>query len=295
MTYRRVRSAFTVIELLVVIAIVAILMGLLLSAVQRVRAAAVRTKCANNLKQLGLALHNGHDAQRRLPPGCSYENGASPQPHMSWLARMLPYVEQEAMWRESLQAYSQNTFFETPPHFPILKRVVPTFVCPSDNRSEAPWDFIVFQVAFTDYLGVWGTDHTQRDGVLYLDSRVRLTDITDGTSNTLMIGERPPSADNKLGWWYAGWGQSKDGSAEMLLGVRELNDHPRYTDCSHGPYHFTAGKPTNNCDLFHFWSYHPGGANFAFADGSVRFLSYSADSVFPALSTRAGGEVVQIP
>src|SRR5207253_1385089 len=114
------------------------------------------------------------------------------------------------------------------------------------------------------------------DGVLYLDSHVRWADITDGTSNTLLVGERPPSSDHRYGWWYAGWGQLKTGSAEMVLGVKELRDDPKYEACSPGPYTFQAGGGGNDCDTFHFWSLHLGtGANFLFADGSVRFLHYS--------------------
>jgi prepilin-type N-terminal cleavage/methylation domain-containing protein/prepilin-type processing-associated H-X9-DG protein len=290
------RRGFTLLELLVVITIIGVLMGLLMSAVQRVRAAAARAKCANNLRQLGLALHNYHDTTSLLPPGCSFRNESDPHPHMSWLTRLLPYLEQEALWRDALTAFSVERFFLTPPHHANLVRVLSTFVCPTDGRAAEPWDFGSVRIAFTDYLGVWGTDRLQRDGVLFLDSRVRLTDIRDGTSSTLIIGERPPSADHGLGWWYAGWGQGKDGSAEMILGVRERNDHPRYSDCPPGPYHFTRPRSNNDlCATFHFWSHHPGGANFAFADGSVHFLSYSADRILPALATRAGGEAVQWP
>ena len=131
--------------------------------------------------------------------------------------------------------------------------------------------------------------------MLFLDSAVRLTDISDGTSNTIAIGERPPSADLYFGWWYAGVGQLGNGDADTHLGVRGLNERVAGSTCPVGSYHFAAGRVRDQCDMFHFWSLHPGGANFAFADGSVRFLSYSADSVMPALSTRAGGETASVP
>jgi prepilin-type processing-associated H-X9-DG protein len=293
---RNPRKAITLLELMVALAIIAILTGLLLPAVQKVRTAAATVRCKNNIKQLALAAHNYHDAHEGFPAGCSYQNGSSLQPHMSWLNRLLPYLEQEAIWQRSLIAFSQDRFFETPPHFPNLERVVTLLVCPSDSSARSAFDFRVFRVAFTDYLRVWGTDHRQMDGVFYLDSATRLSDITDGTTNTLMIGERPPSSDHNLGWWYAGWGQSKDGSADMILGVRELIDSDRYRrKCPAGPYRFGPGTDSNVCDAFHFWSRHPGGANFAFCDGSVRFLTYGANSIMPALATRAGGEVVEIP
>src|SRR5262249_51159207 len=124
----------------------------------------------------------------------------------------------------------------------------------------------------------------------------RLADIHDGISNTLLAGERPPSADHNLGWWYAGWGQNRDGSAESVLGVNEMNTYS-WTQgrCPPGPYEFQPGAVNNMCDAFHFWSLHSGGANFVLCDGSVHFLTYSAAPVMPALATRAGGEVVTIP
>ena len=140
-----------------------------------------------------------------------------------------------------------------------------------------------------------GTDYTSTTGVLYRDSRVRLTDITDGASNTIAVGERPPSADYWYGWWYAGFGQNGTGGLDSLLGARELNAGGNYTYmCAPGPFHFQSGRFDDQCSAFHFWSPHTGGANFLFADGSVRFLSYSADKILPALATRAGGEVVDL-
>jgi prepilin-type processing-associated H-X9-DG protein len=99
-----------------------------------------------------------------------------------------------------------------------------------------------------------------------------------------------------LGWWYAGWGQDKDGEADAVLGIRTKNKRsPWGRSCPIGPYHYTAGRFDNQCDAFHFWSPHPGGANFLFVDGSVRFLRYEADPILPALATRAGGESVAVP
>ena len=152
------------------------------------------------------------------------------------------------------------------------------------------------QVAFSSYLGLGGSDLRSADGVVYCNSNVRLADIRDGLSSTLLAGERPPSADLFFGWWYAGYGQRGTGSTDMTLGVREVNVRgPRFSGCAPGPYHFARGQLSNQCDQFHFWSLHAGGANFAFCDGSVRFLGYAADSVLPALATRAGGEVAVIP
>lgn len=146
----------------------------------------------------------------------------------------------------------------------------------------------------TSYLGVLGRNGFRNDGALFADSKVTFADIRDGQSNTILIGERPPSSDFRIGWWYRGWGASKDGIGEMILGVRERNFSADYKACPPGPYSFVRGDLKNPCDTFHFWSLHPGGANFAFADGSVRFLSYSADAILPALSTCAGGESAAI-
>ncbi len=111
-----------------------------------------------------------------------------------------------------------------------------------------------------------------------------------------MVGERPPSGDLWEGWWYAGYGCDGAGRDDMLLGVRDSGAGCIYSlfDCPRKPAGFRRGRIENNCDALHFWSLHSGGANFAFCDGSVRFLSYSADSILPALATRAGGEAVSI-
>jgi prepilin-type N-terminal cleavage/methylation domain-containing protein/prepilin-type processing-associated H-X9-DG protein len=286
------RTGVTLMELLLVIGILGILAALLVPAIQRARETANRTACLNNLKQLGLALHAYHDSAAVLPPGLDGPQG--PAPFVSWNARILPHLEQEQLWREIVQAYADDEDFrDIPPHV-HRSTVVKTFSCPSDPRTLQPSTLLdPLKVAFTAYLGVEGTNQYTRDGMLFMDSRIRLADVTDGTSNTLLVGERPPSANQVFGWWYAGWGQSKDGSAEMVLGASEMN--VREPTCAPGPYRFGPGSFGNQCDTFHFWSGHVGGANFLFADASARFLSYSASSVLPALATRAAGEAVSIP
>jgi prepilin-type processing-associated H-X9-DG protein len=130
-----------------------------------------------------------------------------------------------------------------------------------------------------------------------MDSKVRFADVTDGLSNTLLLGERPPSFDLVFGWWYAGTGQDWNGSAEMILGVREPNYglRPDYPACPKKTYEFGPGRFAEPCDVYHYWSPHPGGAMFAAVDGSVRFMRYDANAVMPKLATRAGGETERLP
>jgi prepilin-type N-terminal cleavage/methylation domain-containing protein/prepilin-type processing-associated H-X9-DG protein len=264
------RRGFTLIELLVVIAILAVLIGLLLPAVQKVRDAAARAACANNLRQIGVGLHAYHGTHGRLPPGVSYRDRNDPYPFMSWLTRILPYVEQSSLWEQAEKAYAQDRWFQNNPPHTGLATVVPLYSCPTDSRtSQVGLAGGRLPVAFTSYLGVEGRDQYRLDGVLYLDSTIRLTDVTDGTSTTLMVGERPPSADLIFGWWYAGEGQAQEGSADVVLGVREKNFRfvPR---CPAGSSAFGPGRVSNQCDALHFWSPHlGGGANFLFADGAV--------------------------
>jgi prepilin-type N-terminal cleavage/methylation domain-containing protein/prepilin-type processing-associated H-X9-DG protein len=297
-----VRQGLSLVELLVVIGIVAILVGLTASGVQKVRATAARARCADQMRQAALGLHSYHATRSSLPPGWTSAVGPDRYADLGWTARVLPHVEQQALWQEVEGAFrtAPSASMWEQPHARILGTPVRLFACPADGRAssaQAPFDNGI-PVAFTSYLGI--SDHRpfRYTGVLFPDSAVRLTDITDGTSNTLMLGERPPSADLRFGWWYRATGQTEDGSGEMILSVRETN---RYgvsqgeVRCPSGPYPFSPGRFDNQCDMFHFWSLHAGGAHFAFADGSVRFLRYSVDEIMPALATRAGGEAVTLP
>ncbi len=287
MTHRN--RGVTLIELLVVIAILAILIGLILAAIQNARAASQRASCTNNLRQLGLALHQSHNIAGSFPPGLRVWN--DPYPFASWITRILPLLENEPAWMEAVADYSQQPNFVGPPPHRNLARLMPIVLCPAGQKQIGTTDENI-TAAFTYYLGVSGGVGGATNGVLFLNSAIRFADITDGTSQTLLIGERPPSPDNFFGWWYAGVGQYLDGSADYVLAADEINRTYRAPTCPKGPYAYQPGNPNDMCDTFHFWSFHSGGANFVFADGSTRFLSYPANPILPALATRAGGEIV---
>jgi prepilin-type processing-associated H-X9-DG protein len=216
-------------------------------------------------------------------------------PWSGWSLSLLPYLEQSALFANAQAAYRLNRNpFLNPPHTG-LATVVSIYICPSDPNAAFPRQGQRSRVvaAFTDYLGVSGKNYSTKDGVLFQDSHIRFADITDGTSNTLLAGERPPSSDFDFGWWYAGIGQKRTGSADMILGVQEVNLQPvTPTSCGPGASSYSPGRIGSPCNMFHFWSYHPGGANFLFADGSVHFLPYSVAPIMVPLATRAGGEVI---
>jgi prepilin-type N-terminal cleavage/methylation domain-containing protein/prepilin-type processing-associated H-X9-DG protein len=282
------RKGFTLIELLVVIAIIAILIALLVPAVQKVRAAAARAQCTNNLKQIGLALHAFHDSKKRFPSGIMVAIGPGsgsggitmppakcpPPPETgkwgSWLTYILPYVEQGALYGQ-LDLSGREYPYCTGPTSPGAT-VVPIYICPSDY---VPKTTITYTTSY--YFGVnsyfanagtkaWPVASASFNGVMYYNSSVKIGQITDGTSNTLLAGERyskdPDLQDSDLAD-VRGWAWTNYNSGEDHLG--DVSYPMNSQKAVIGP---DARK--NN-----FGSGHADGANFVLCDGSVRFFSTS--------------------
>jgi prepilin-type processing-associated H-X9-DG protein len=281
------RVAFSLVELLIVIGLIGLLLALLLPAVQRVRQSAARLQCANNLKQIGIGLHHFHDMHGRLPP-LPTKKGSPGDPNalLSWRVLILPQVDQYSLWLTSFEACRIDpSASKNPPHVG-LSTVVPIYVCPSDSRLLSPLlDPSGHTLAYSSYLGVAGA-RLAADGVLGPVPGIRLADIIDGTSQTLMVGERPPPEALESGSWYT------NTYPDDTITVEGQNIPNQVCN---PPFHFGPGQLSNPCDQFHFWSLHPSGANFLFADGSVHFITYDAAPIIPALATRNGGEVVALP
>ena len=300
------RSAFTLVELLVVIAIIGVLIGLLLPAVQAARESARRTQCINNLKQLGLALHNFHDVNGTFPytTNCKFNSDRA-----TWAALSMAYYEQPY----SSQQLSPFGIRNSAPPSEGIGFPVKVLVCPSDGRS-----FTAGRYGVTSYMGVtaintahwdvFGTPprSTSFEGVLVrrtyyrqmprTDANMemdhpatRIAQVTDGLSNTVVVGERPPFPRDDWGVWAYEHLDSTLGVANTFFVY--TRDHLN-NFCPVGPQFFQRGIQINPCDMHHFWSNHPGGGNWLMGDGSVRFFAYAAGPrIMPQLATKGGGEV----
>jgi prepilin-type N-terminal cleavage/methylation domain-containing protein/prepilin-type processing-associated H-X9-DG protein len=310
------RRGFTLIELLVVIAIIAILIGLLLPAVQKVRDAAARIRCQNNIKQLGLAMHAFHDQNQVFPPGlgalgdnmgpgapnASFQTSPPNLRFASWHTWLLPFIEQDAFFR-AIETQSAAISF-------LPGKKVTMFGCPTDPEAGAA--FSQYRLT-TSYFGVRGINRsvygtsgfdTAAEGILYWRSKVRITDVIDGTSNTLMIGEHPASQDGgSWGWWYTSVTENWPSTwwpDDVVWGVNSSSSKfgwsgaPDNMSCPTPAFYRQPFHTKNLCNYDTFWSFHSGGATFAFGDGSVRFVPYSARSVMNALATRNGGETASL-
>jgi prepilin-type N-terminal cleavage/methylation domain-containing protein len=363
MTRYATRRGFTLIELLVVIAIIAILIGLLLPAVQKVREAANRAHCTNNLKQLALALSAFENEYGCYPPGIGAVgdaniqkpssprltvvssrtiNGPGPTPPMrvaSWHTWILPYTEYGALFKKMPR--TDNPLPGFPDWDPVKQwgavSEVKLFLCPSDPRST---EVFGSYRPLTDYAGVSGSSVSNSaggssgnrtcDGILHFRARTRVSDIIDGASQTAIVVERPYDA-NPIGTW--GWWNTTISTfpnfddwydEDVLVGGAEHEDQtgeaanctslpywpaaapnnvPKYD--KPGPVSANYGGPTittslgtigNNCDHNRIWSFHFGGAQWAMADGSVRFIPYQTNNnarlILRALCTKNGGEAI---
>src|SRR5262245_31238431 len=312
------RRAFTLIELLVVIAIIAILIGLLLPAVQKVRAAANRMVCTNHLRQIALAAHNYHDTRDKFPTGAHIPDlvGDRPTGGTNLWIEMLPFIEQDNLHKNWDPYDNRNNVAA---NWEAAKpQVIKLLICPSDALSQTvvevksapispPWSVGFY--GLSSYGGNGGTlslpADMHRDGIFWIDSIVRLVDLIDGdgSGNTFLFGERyhhdpefdvrrfvvspapvpPPLAEHGKCFFVA--------SAGVIPNITLSASAPiNYRVPPGGDLSTVASR------IGAFGSGHPGGANFAFADGSVRFLSENtALPMLRAFSTRAGGEVATLP
>ncbi len=295
------RVAFTLVEVLVVIAIIAILVGLLLPAVQQARSSAQRTQCANNLKQIGLACHNSHDLKGRFPPGYTasgpYVDGdMDTAPGWGWGSYLLPFLEQETV-------FNQIDFSKPIQSSAAAQTVVAAFLCPSDPVPAGPFELTgvtfapVCQAGPSSYAASCGPDASDVAdptglGVFYRNSATRLLDITDGTGQTVMIGDR--SWSQTRGTW-AGAPAGAVTRAGPLNPWQTATYFPPALVLVHN--NWINIRTDSDGGLDDFSSNHPGGVNLLFADGSVRFHANVTEDGprhldFQAMGTRGGGEVV---
>ena len=298
---RTSRTGFTLIELLVVIAIIAILIALLVPAVQKVRESAARLQCVNNLKQMGLAMHGYHGAMKVFPPGYSasgaYVNGATDTtPGWGWGTYILPYLDQSPL-------YSQFDLTQPVQNYPGIQAMLAVYLCPSDIMppsafavTDASWNQICL-AGPTSYAACCGanvsTTGATGNGVFYRNSTVTINQISDGTSNTILVEER--CFANVQGVWSGAinGGYCNQGLYNQAAVAGKLGQGAGDLVLIHaGTINSASGRNLDDCN-----SKHTGGANFLMADGSVHFF-HSVQSGSPdqttlnAMGTIAGGETV---
>jgi len=299
---RKLRG-FTLVELLVVIAIIGVLVALLLPAVQSAREAARRTQCANNLKQMGIGLHNYHDTFQKLPFGWS-DRGAG------WTTMLLPYIEQQNLWSTLKFNESDNWDSANTDNQRACGTFINTFRCPSmgvvprhvDNQSipgRVPTSYrgVASSTADSDDTSTSvkkrSLEMLDMEGLFFCCSHVRLAEITDGSSNTLMIGESRwetfTQDGNQMDFWYIGSPQVDPCNCRTGEGATEQSEFCGSTGV---PFNARAiPSTTGYVKELSFTSLHPNGAQFCLADGSVRFVTFSINQpTYQALGSRNGGE-----
>lgn len=267
---------------------------MIVPAIQLARESASKVVCQSNMRQIATALQLNHQDNNRLPP-LPARGANDPNRVLGWQALILPYVEQDALYQESIRACqtSPNPLVN-PPHIGLSK-VIDVYICGSDSRLSQPHMNQTGNLAgFTSYIGIAGTivqgERRGHYGALGDSPGRTLGQIRDGLSQTLMFGERPPPDNFLAGWWYPNYFYSmstKVGPNNCLL-LGAMDEYALDAGCTR-PRLFGPGYLSNPCDRFHLWSLHPGGAFFAYADASVRFHRYAFEEVIIQMGSINGG------